>query len=111
VAAGEPVEAYLYGRREVLIPASERAQRCGMPHAWVKLIDQLSTPNCFVHTSQHSEGRTALMEMLNQLSDKTSETVYMQMRARLHEIHANYERKSRVCAPAAARARGAEPRS
>lgn len=109
VAAGKPVEVHLYGRRDVLIPASARAQRCGIPHAWVKLIDHLSTPTCFVHTSQHSDGHTALMEMLNKLADKTSETVYMQMRTRLHEIHANYERPPRVRPQAATRARGAEP--
>lgn len=111
-AAGEPLRVHVYGDEDVLVPASEAARRGGLPADWIKLVEHLSTPNCFIQTGHFTDGRTALMQMLRRLTGKFDRSVYIDLRAQLHELHSIHERGgsfSKLRAAAGAHARAALP--
>lgn len=112
-ATGTPVQTFVYDKPFVVLPRSEFAAERGFPMNWIKQIETLSTTQCSVQTCHYNDGKTVLAEMVQAYANKFDETSYNKLCVRMHEIHAEYERKAQnavVCAPraAAANLHGAE---
>ena len=106
-ACGEAVQTFVYGRMFVVLPRSEYAAARGFPMNWIKQVESLSTPHCSVQTSHYNEGKTVLTEMAQSYANKFDESSYNKVCARMHEIHAQYEKKAQNAAVCAAQAAAA----
>lgn len=91
-AAGDSLRVHVYGDEDVLVPSSAAAGRSGLAARWIKLVEHLSTSNCFIQTGDFNRGRTALMQMLGRLTSKFDRSVYIDLRRQLHELHSIHER-------------------